>query len=97
MKDESGDERRGYLARCGAYRSVCVFMGVNGFVGRGPGRSAEVSAASHRGSVGAGPALKLGFKMDLRSAFAASCRNDNQGPVKNRKHLALVNHPSGEF
>lgn len=53
MKDESGDERRGYLVLCGVYRSVCVFMGVNGFVGHSPGRSAEVVAAVHCGSVGA--------------------------------------------
>lgn len=52
MKDESGDERWGYLVLCGPYRSLCVRIGVNGFVGRGPSRSAEVLAWSHGGSVG---------------------------------------------
>lgn len=50
---------------------------MNGFVGHSPGRSAEVSAASRHGSVGAEAALKLGFK-NLRSAFAASCWDNSQ-------------------
>lgn len=58
---------------------ICLcFHGVNGFVGHSPSRSAEVLAASHCGSVGAEAALKLGFKVDLRSAFAASCWNGSK-------------------
>lgn len=44
MKDERGDERRGYLVLCGV--SICLcFHGVNRFVGHSPSRSAEVLAA----------------------------------------------------
>lgn len=45
-----------------------VFCGVNRFVGHSPSRSAEVVAAVHIGSVAAEAPLKLGFKIDLRSA-----------------------------
>lgn len=51
---------------------------MNGFVGHSPSRSAEVLAASHCESVGAEAALKLGFKIDLRSAFTASCWDNSQ-------------------
>ena len=51
---------------------------MNGFVGHRPSRSAEVLAASHPGSVGAEVALKLGSKIDLRSAFASAGWNNSQ-------------------
>lgn len=54
MKDESGDERRGYLPLL----LICLcFHRVNGFAGRCPTRSAEVLAAWHGGSVGRVSAL----------------------------------------
>lgn len=53
MKDESGDERMGLSGSLWSV-SICLCLhGVNGFVGHGPGRSAEVLASSHSGSVGA--------------------------------------------
>lgn len=45
MKDEIALERQGYLVRCGTNRSICAFLGVKGFTGHTPSRSAEEAAA----------------------------------------------------
>lgn len=85
------DERREWRWKeglSGSLRSVsiCVcFHGVNGFVGHHPSRSAEVVAASHCGRVGAEDALKLGFEIDLRSAFAGIISSGSKNKNNNKK------------
>lgn len=80
MKDESGDERMGLSGSLWSV-SICLCLhGVNGFVGHGPGRSAEVLASSHGGSVGAEDAFirasRTGFFFFI---FAPSCWSNGTG------------------
>lgn len=69
--------------------SICLNChGANEFVGHSPGRSAEVSAAPACRSVGAEPALKLGFK-NLRFRFARGSKSPH------KKEREPVNHLNG--
>lgn len=69
MKDESGDERMGLSGSLWSV-SICLCLhGVNGFVGHGPGRSAEVLASSHGGSVGAEGAFIRASRTGFFSLF----------------------------
>lgn len=81
MKDESGDERMGLSGSLWSV-SICLCLhGVNGFVGHGPGRSAEVLASSHGGSVGAEGAVIRAWRtvFFLSFFFAPSCWSNGTG------------------
>lgn len=95
MKDEGGDERRGYLLLHGAHRSVCVFTGWTGLLAAIP---AEVLRYWLHGTVAvlAESVHLSGSDTDLRSVLAYCCwSNWQQKGLLKKEEKQIVNPIKG--